>query len=121
MRMWVAEVEGLAPTELFRCGCSDSSAEPVCAYHRADWPLLLSVVLEEFTSRFGAGPVELDAATVAVLPAVRRRLSDHPSELAFAESLFYDSMLATANQWTNGQHRTQAAMDAGCTRMLFAD
>jgi len=37
----------------------------------------------------------------------------------FAGSIFSDPMQANGNGWTNGQHRSQAAMDAGCLETLF--
>jgi hypothetical protein len=56
-----------------------------------------------------------------LIPRVEGRLRGRrrKRELSFAMSLFFDPMLATAEQWTNGQHRCQAALDAGCHQTLF--
>jgi hypothetical protein len=119
MLMWIADLRvEAAPTRLFRCDC----ANELCEYHSADWPLLLGVVLEAFRGRCGHGLVSLDEARDAVLPSIAARLPRrrHPLEYWFALSMFDDPMHATPTQWTNGQHRCQAAMDAGCNYVLFA-
>lgn len=92
-----------------------------CEYHRTDWPLLLGIVVEEFRASFGEGPADLAAATETVVPSVDSRLKGrrHKREREFGWSLFYDPMLANPEEWTNGQHRCQAAMDAGCSLTLF--
>jgi len=51
MEMWVADLSGLAPTSLFRCSCH---AWRRCDYHRADWPLLLRMVVGEFRAEPGS-------------------------------------------------------------------
>lgn len=118
MQMWVADLTGLASTSLFRCTCGQWRR---CDYHRARWPLLLGVVLEEFRAECGDGPADLRAARDIVLPRIECRLRGRRRrrERLFAGSLFVDPMLASAAQWTNGQHRCQAAMDAGCRQILF--
>lgn len=118
MVMWVADLGDTPPTALFRCGCVSGR----CDYHSANWPLVLDVVLDEFRGRYGDGPVALGTARDAVVPNIEDRLRRrrHRLELAFALSLFDDPMQATPEQWTNGQHRCQAAMDAGCRLVLFA-
>lgn len=118
LELWVADLSGLAPTSLFRCSCRRWRR---CDYHRADWPLLLGVVVEEFQAEYGDGPADLRAAMDTVVPRVDRRLSGRRRrrEREFGWSLFMDPMLATPQEWTNGQHRCQAAMDAGCRLALF--
>ena len=56
------------------------------------------------------------------MPQIESRLSGRRRrrELMFAWSLFIDPMLGTSDHWTNGQHRCQAAIDAGCRQALFA-
>jgi hypothetical protein len=116
--MWVADLRDTPPTRLWRCEC----AKGRCQYHSADWPLLLQVVLEEFKAAYGDGPAALGTASKDLWPEIASRLPHrrHRTELAFAYSLFDDPMLATREQWTNGQHRCQAAKDAGCHLVLFA-
>jgi hypothetical protein len=118
MEMWVADLRGLAPTSLFRCSCHGWRR---CDYHSADWPLLLRVVVGEFRTEYGDGPADLREALETLTPRIESRLPGRRSrrELLFASSLFIDPMLATSEQWTNGQHRCQAAIDAGCNQTLF--
>lgn len=118
MEIWVRDLGGLAPTSLFRCSCHGRRR---CDYHRADWPLILRVVIEEFRAECGDGPAEWRTATEILVPRIEGRLRGRRRTLerAFAVSLFTDPMLASSDQWTNGQHRCQAAMDAGCLQMLF--
>jgi len=120
MQMWVASLEGLAPTHLWKCECSRWRR---CDYHRADWPLILDVSVEEFRSQFGEGPVPLGSALDLVLPRIEGRLATRRlrRERFFADSLFYWPMVGDASMWTDGQHRCQAAMDQGCELTLFAD
>jgi hypothetical protein len=79
------------------------------------------VVIKEFQAAYGAERADLAEAMATLLPTIERRLRGRKRQLErlFATSLFVDPMLATANQWTNGQHRCQAAIDAGCRQVLF--
>lgn len=116
--MWVADLSGLAPTSPFCCSCSWWRR---CDYHRADWPLLLRVVVEEFRAEYGDGPAALGEARETLASRIDSRLRGRRRRLErwFVWSLFMDPMLATAEEWTNGQHRCQAAIDAGCRLTLF--
>ena len=118
MNIWIVDLRDLAPTRLFRCSCTPGQR---CDYHATDWPLLLSVVLEEFRAKFGDGPVDLAMAEQTLWPRIERRWGGRcrHRERQFALSLFQDPMLASSVQWTNGQQRCQAAMDAGCHQSLF--
>jgi hypothetical protein len=119
MEIWIADLRGLAPTSLFRCSCRRWRRR--CTYHRADWPFLLGVVLEEFQAEYGEGRADLRQARETLAPKIESRLRGRRRrrELSFAWSLFIDPMLATSEHWTNGQHRCQAALDAGCHQTLF--
>jgi hypothetical protein len=110
--MWVADLRLAPPSDLFRCTCGRGRR---CDYHRADWPLIATVVLDEFRGRFGDGPVDWQVAMDQALPPVERRLRRRWHRLAqgFAVSLFVDPLHATSTQWTNGQHRADAMLQAG--------
>lgn len=118
MNIWIADLSGLAPTRVFRCSCGEGQR---CDYHRADWPLLLGVVLEEFRAEFGDGRVDLTRAEQTLWPRIERRLGGGCRRLErdFALSLFHDPMFASSEQWTNGQHRCVAAIEGGCHETLF--
>lgn len=120
MQMWVADLRHSPPTSLLRCDCTGRHS---CAYHSADWPLLLFVVLEEFRATYGDGPADLLEVMELVVPRIEQRLKGrrHRRSREFAQSLFVDPMLADEEQWTNGQHRCQAAMNAGCHFILFCE
>ena len=120
MQMWVADMRDAPATKLFRCDCERLHH---CEYHSADWTLILAVTLGAFRATCGDGPVDYYAACDRVLTEVEvsPRLRSHRLALDFARSLFDDPMYASADQWTNGQHRGQAMRDAGQHFTLFAD
>jgi hypothetical protein len=119
VQVWVADLRDMPATSLFRCDCAGAKT---CDYHAADWPLILAVVLEEFRTEYGDGATDLGAAIDVVVPRIEMRLKGrrHRRSLRFAQSLFADPVLATPHQWTNGQHRSEAALAAGCHYILFA-
>lgn len=124
MQMWVVELAGQPEFSLFRCYCAKRRWRPIrrkCDYHRADWPLILDVVLGAFRDEFGTGPAERGLVLVCVEPQIDRRLSRrrHRLERLFAASLLDDPIFATADQWVNGQHRSHAAQQAGALNILF--
>jgi hypothetical protein len=67
MEMWVADLRGLAPNSLFRYSCHGWRR---CDYHRADWPLLLRMVVGEFRAEYGDGPADLREAFETLTPRI---------------------------------------------------
>lgn len=119
---YLLPVTALPKTVPFRTdGCMPAPRRPYveascCDYHAGDWRTVMDVIghVVEGREQLELSPEDRVAYRDAVLAAT----PDGTWLQAAAESLWSDPICLNGAGWVNGQHRAQAAIDAGARRLL---
>jgi hypothetical protein len=104
-------------TRLRRRVTPNTAARSCCWYHGGDWRVVCAAAVAVLTRIRRDGCTHPLRVLDRAATAPERELLDDWQRQAY-DSLFHDPMIFGAQQWTNGQHRGQAILDAGVTRTI---